>query len=60
MARDKSYKPEGHSIVTIPVTPELHKRLRIEAARRETTIKKLATEFFEDGLARSEIPNARA
>lgn len=51
MARDGTYKPAGASIVTIPVSPELHRRLRIYCASEGRTVKwagiKAITEFLD-------------
>jgi predicted transcriptional regulator len=47
MARDGSYKPAGASIVTIPVSPELHRRLRIHCASEGRTVKWVGTKALE-------------
>ena len=44
MARDGTYKPANASIVTIPVSPELHRRLRVHCAREGRTVKWVGTE----------------
>lgn len=44
MSRDNKYKPVGTSIVTIPLDPELHRRLRIHCASEGRTVKWVGTE----------------
>jgi predicted transcriptional regulator len=44
------YKPEGHTIVTVPVTPELHKKLRVFCAEEGRSIKWVVTKAIEDYL----------
>lgn len=46
--RDPTYRPPGSKIVTIPVTPELHKKIRVRAAELDISIKELATRAFEE------------
>lgn len=44
MARGKartSYVREGDVIVTVPIDPDLHLRLKVHAAKNRTTIKQL-------------------
>ena len=55
MSGDRSYKPPGSSIVTVPLSPELHRRLRIHAAEEGRTIKWIVTRLIEQHLA--EVPN---
>jgi len=50
MSRDGSYKPKGSIIVTIPITPELHKRLRIYAITKGQTVKAAVTDLLEKEL----------
>lgn len=47
MPRDKTYKPTGAVIMTVPLEPGLHKQLRIKAAQEGTTIKALVTGLIE-------------
>ena len=47
MARDGKYKPADASIVTIPVSPELHRRLRIFCASEGRTVKWVGTKAIE-------------
>lgn len=51
MARDGSYKPSGHSIVTVPLDPELHRQLRIHCASEGRTVKWIVTKAIEQYLA---------
>jgi hypothetical protein len=46
--RDGTYKGHGDSIVTVPVSAELHKKLRIKAASEGRTIKWLLTKAIEE------------
>lgn len=41
------YAPVGHRIVTVPVEPELHLKLKVRAAERGKTIKALLIELIE-------------
>ncbi len=50
MARDRSYKPVGSSIVTVPLDPALHTRLRVHAAREGRTLKWIVTQLIEEHL----------
>lgn len=50
MGRDASYKPAGSSIVTVPLDPELHKRLRVHAAQEGRTIKWIVTRLIQQHL----------
>jgi len=50
MSRDATYKPAGSSIVTVPLEPELHRRLRIYAASEGRTIKWIVTRLIEQHL----------
>lgn len=45
--RDGTYKPVGSSIVTIPVDPELHRRLRVYCASEGRTVKWVGTEAIK-------------
>jgi predicted transcriptional regulator len=49
--RDGTYKREGDSIVTVPVSPELHRKLRVLAASEGRTIKWLLTKAIEQLVA---------
>jgi hypothetical protein len=49
--RDPTYKPVGHKIVTAPLTPELHRLLRIRAVTEGVTIKQLITRLIETECA---------
>ncbi len=44
--RDSSYKQPGQTIVTVPIDPALHKRLRIYAATEGRTIKRIVTDLI--------------
>lgn len=59
MSRDPKYRPVGHSIVTVPLNPELHRRLRVKAAEEGRTIKWLVTKWIEQGLATPEASHDR-
>lgn len=48
MASESRYKLAGDVIVTIPMSPALHRRLRIKAIHENTTIKALVTKLIED------------
>jgi len=50
VSRDASYKPEGSTIVTVPLDPALHRRLRIHAAEEGRTIKWIVTKLIERHL----------
>lgn len=50
MSRDPGYKPEGSKIITVPVEPVLHRRLRIHAAREGRSIKWIVTKLIEQHL----------
>lgn len=50
MARDGTYKPKGATIVTVPLNPELHKRLRVRAAKEGRSIKWIVTRLLEQHL----------
>ncbi len=45
-----SYKPPGHRIVTVPIDPELHRRLRVAAAAKDLTIKQFVTACIVQAL----------
>ena len=47
MARDNSYKKPGDVILTIPIDPALHRRLKIHAATKGKTMKELGTEALK-------------
>lgn len=47
MARDGTYKPADAAIVTIPVSRELHRRLRIYCASEGRTVKWVGTEAIK-------------
>lgn len=49
--RDPTYNPPGHIIVTVAVTPELHKKLRIYVAKEERTIKSVVTQAIEQFIS---------
>lgn len=51
--RDGTYKAEGDSIVTVPIKPDLHRKLRIVAASEGRTIKWLLTRAIERIVAES-------
>jgi len=51
MARDGTYKPANATIVTVPLDPELHRRLRIHAASEGRTIKWIVTKLIENHLS---------
>lgn len=48
MSRDSSYKRPDDVILTVPVSQELHKRIRIKAIHDNLTIKALVTKLLED------------
>lgn len=48
--RDKSYKPPGSVILTIPIDPELHKRLRRLSVETERSLKDIGTAALENYL----------
>lgn len=48
MASESRYKLAGDVIVTIPMSPALHRRLQIKAIHENTTIKALITKLIED------------
>ena len=48
--RNGTYKPEGSTIVTVPLDPELHRRLRIHAAEEGRTIKWIVTKLIKEHL----------
>ena len=50
MATKKQRKKDRRIAVTLRLTPELHKRLRIAAAHHDTTIQDLATVGVELAL----------
>lgn len=50
MSRDNSYKPQDSSIVTVPVSQDLHRRIRIHCAENGRTVKWLMTEAIEQYL----------
>jgi len=58
MARDGSYKPADATIVTIPVSPELHRRLRIYCATEGRTVKWVGTKAIEQLLDKQAPENA--
>lgn len=51
MARDGTYKPSSSVIVTIPVTPELHRRLRVHCAEEGRSMKWVGTKALERYIA---------
>ena len=51
-----SYKGEGQTIVTVPLDPALHKKLRVHAAQEGRSIKWLVTHWIEAGLNEQETP----
>lgn len=51
MGRDGTYKGRGDVIVTVPIRPELHRRLRIHLASEGRTAKWLVTHLIEKHLA---------
>jgi hypothetical protein len=53
MVRDNSYKKPTDAIVTIPVDLTLHQRLRIQAAKENTTIKQIGTTALIEYLSRN-------
>lgn len=48
MPRDSSYKKPWETIVTVPLSPELHKRLRIKCIHENITIKGFITKLLEE------------
>jgi plasmid stability protein len=46
-----TYKPTGHAIVTVPLDPELHKRLRVRCAEEGRTIKWFVTQAIKQALS---------
>lgn len=48
--RTGTYKPEGHTIVTVPLEPALHKRLRVRCAEDGISIKRFVTKAIEEKL----------
>lgn len=56
MSRDGTYKGKGDSIVTVPVSPELHQALRIHATSEGRTIKWIVTRLIEQHLAKERQP----
>lgn len=50
MSRDTTYKPASATIVTVPLSPELHRKLRVRAAQEGRTIKWLLTKLIEGYL----------
>lgn len=52
--RDPSYKPPGSKILTIPITPELHQRLRVAVAQQGTTMKDFGIEALKAALMEHE------
>lgn len=43
-----TYKPKGATIVTVPLDPKLHHRLRVRVAQENNTIKEILTRLIED------------
>lgn len=54
MSRDPVYKPPGCRIVTVPMEPALHKRLRIHAIEEGRTVKWIVTKLIERHLAKED------
>jgi len=52
--RDPSYKPPGSKILTIPISPELHQRLRVAVAQQGTTMKEFGIESLKAALMEHE------
>lgn len=50
MASRGTYKPEGHAIVTVPLEPELHKKLRVRCAEEGRTVKWFVTHAIAKAL----------
>lgn len=48
--RDPSYKPPGYRIVTVPLEPALHVRLRVFAFHQEVSVKTLVTKAIREYL----------
>lgn len=48
MSKPSAYKAPGETIVTVPLSPELHKRLRIKCIHENTTIKAFVTKLLEE------------
>lgn len=48
MSRDSSYKRQDDVIVTVPISQELHRRMRIKAIHENLTIKALVTKLIEE------------
>jgi len=47
MGRDSSYKKPDETIVTVPLSPELHHRLRVRCVHENITIKAFVTKLLE-------------
>jgi predicted transcriptional regulator len=52
VSRDNSYKPKDSSIVTVPVSQDLHRRIRVHCAEQGRTVKWLMTKAIEEYLER--------
>ncbi len=50
MSRDGKYKPSDARIITIPVSPEFHRRLRVHLAEEGRTMKWLGIRALETYL----------
>ncbi len=56
MTAKKPRKKADRHVITLRVTPALHKKLRMAAASRETTIQSLVLEGTEWALRTAECP----
>jgi hypothetical protein len=45
-----TYKPTGHTIVTVPIEPELHKKFRVHCAQEGRSIKWVVTKAIRNLL----------
>lgn len=50
MGRDSSYKKPTDKILTIPIEPELHRRVRVQAAHEDISLKELGTKALQEYL----------
>lgn len=48
MSRDSSYKGADDIIVTVPMSKELHRRMRVKAIHDNLTIKALVTKLIAE------------
>lgn len=48
MSRDSTYKRPDDVIVTVPLAPALHYRLRVKCVHENITIKAFVTKLIED------------